>query len=199
MPEQFSFPFEERAPHTPPIETPAAGKETPSSNIPDIDQSTVDLPFETAIPTPNENASQQQIAPLTEEERLSFITALQDPLSVPFRKFRENNIIGRLKMLDATLPTEQITYTSMFGMLNLTEPEKKILSNFDSPKITMNAIARRYEAMLRVQQAPPVEQEQITPLPHNFVRNPFPQRKSFTGKIGGDGKKRAAGDTGEES
>lgn len=197
MPEQFSFPFEESAPHTPPIETSAT--EALPSNTPDIDQSTVDLPFETAIPAPNENASQRQIAPLTEEERLLFIAALQDPLSIPFRNFRESNIAGRLKILDATLPTEQITYTSMFEMLNLTEPEKKILSNFDSPKTTMDAITRRYEAMLRARQAPPAEQEQLTTPPRHFVRNPFPQRKSFTGKIGGDGKKRAAGDTDEES
>jgi hypothetical protein len=205
MPEQFSFPFEEKNPKIPPIEIPVTEEATIPPKTSTMDQSTIDLPLEDASineetrnTPPHENISQKQVLPLTEEERLSLIAELQDPLSVSFKQFKESDINGRLKIFDRILPAGQITYTEMFQALNLTQPEKKILSSFDSPKTTMNAITRRYESMLRIQQTPRIEQEQQrATFPHHFVRNTISQRPRGGNPMGGDAKKRAAGDTEE--
>jgi hypothetical protein len=128
MPEQFSIPLEQPKPlrETPPV-TPVAEEAVMESQS-EFDFVLKDLHHQT----------------LDE--------ALKDPLSDAFRKFRENNITGRLKMIDADITEQekndgQKTYQEMFDKLS---PENQaMVRNLITPTAIKGFISKCYASLKR--------------------------------------------------
>jgi len=171
MPEQFSLPLEQPKPpvETPPIK-PAAEDATEASQT-EFDFVLKDLYHQ----------------PLDE--------ALENPLSDAFRKFRENNITGRLKMIDADITEEQKTagqktYQEMFNTLSNTN--RAIAAFLTTPTAIKGFISKCYKSLGRTKatntpnrQSPPASS--IPPIGNHH--------KSMRLVKGTDAKSRAANDT----
>jgi len=170
MPEQFNLPLEQPKP---PIETPSVKPVT--ENNPQASQSEFDFVLKDLYHQPLDEA-------------------LENPLSDAFRKFRENNIAGRLKMIDADITEEQKaagqkTYQEMFDTLSNTN--RAVAAFLTTPTAIKGFISKCYKSLGRTKAT-------STPNRQSPPASSFPpisnHHKSMRAIKGLDAKSRATND-----